>query len=137
MKVKQKITKLILATMPGMLLSASFLTIATPTISLALEKCGGVETAIIKCDQNNQNPDLESNGLWGLLLIAINVLTAGVAIAAIGGIVYGSVLYASAANNSGQVQKAREIITNVVIGIVAYVGMFALLQFIIPGGVFT
>lgn len=92
-----------------------------------------------KC-KNNVEPatqNLSQNGVWGLLLLAINILTAGVGIAAIGGIVYGSILYTSAGGSPEQVKKAVGIITNVVIGIVAYALMFGLLNFLIPGGVFN
>jgi hypothetical protein len=81
--------------------------------------------------------DLTSTGLWGVLLMAINILTAGIGVAAVGGIVYGAVLYTSAGGAADQVKKARGIITNVVIGLVAYALMFSLLNFLIPGGLFN
>lgn len=98
--------------------------------------CGGAETSIIKCDADNSG-SIENNGVWALLLMAINILTAGIGIAAIGGIIYGSILYTTAGDNDSQVKSAKEIIRNVIIGIIAYVAMYALLQFIIPGGVFS
>jgi hypothetical protein len=70
-------------------------------------------------------------------LLAINILTAGVGVAAVGGIVYGAVLYTSAGGSQEQVKKAVGIITNVVIGVVAYALMFSVLNFIIPGGLFN
>ena len=78
----------------------------------------------------------ESTGVFGILVLAINILTAGVGVAAIGGIVYGSILYTSAGGSPEQVKKAMGIITNVVIGVIAYALMFSLLNFIIPGGLF-
>lgn len=98
--------------------------------------CGGVETAIIKCDADNSG-DLEDNGVWGLLIIVLNVLTAGVGILAVGGIVYGAILYTTAEDKADQVKKATDIITNVVIGLVFYALMWAGLNFIVPGGVFA
>lgn len=98
--------------------------------------CGGVKTAIIKCSQDNTG-DVENNGIWGLLLIIVNILTAGVGIVAVGGIVYGSVLYTTAEDKADQVKKATDIITNVVIGLVAFALMWAGLNFIVPGGVFN
>ena len=98
--------------------------------------CGGVETAIIKCNENNQSGDIEDNGVWGLLLITLNIMTAGVGILAVGGIVYASILYTTAEDNSSQTKKAIDIITNVVIGLVAYALMWAGLNFLIPGGIF-
>jgi hypothetical protein len=63
-------------------------------------------------------------------------MAAGVGVLALAGIVYGSVLYTSAGGNQEQVKKAMGIFTNVVIGIVAYAGMWTLLNFLVPGGVF-
>jgi len=107
-----------------------------PSDTEAVDGCGGAQTSIIKCDADNSG-GLETNGVWALLLMAINILTAGIGIAAIGGVVYGSILYTTAGDNEAQVKQAKETIRNVVIGVVAYVAMFALLQFIIPGGIFS
>jgi hypothetical protein len=98
--------------------------------------CAGAETAIIKCDADNSG-GVETNGVWFLLLMVINILTAGIGIAAVGGIVYGSILYVASGADESRVKKAKEIIQNVVIGLIAYVAMYALLQFIIPGGIFS
>ena len=97
----------------------------------------GHNYGLCKNDVKPATGDLSSNGVWGLLLIAINILTAGVGIAAIGGIVSGSILYTSAGGSPEQVKKAMGIITNVVIGIIAYALMFSLLNFLIPGGLFN
>lgn len=99
--------------------------------------CGGTETAIIQCSQDNSDKnDIRDNGIWGILLIVLNALTACVGIAAVGGIVYGSILYTTAADSTEQTKKAIEIIRNVVIGLVAYGLMYIGLNFIIPGGIF-
>ena len=99
------------------------------------DDCGGVETAFIKCDAGNSGTT-EDNGIWALLLIALNILTAGVGILAVGGIVYGSILYTTAEDKADQVKKATDIITNVVIGLIMFGLMWAGLNFIVPGGVF-
>ena len=99
--------------------------------------CGGVQTAIIKCDEKYDNKgDIETNGVWALLMLVLNILTAGVGIVAVGGIVYGAILYTTAEDKADQVKKATDIITNVVIGLIAFALMWALLNFIVPGGVF-
>lgn len=112
----------------------SVLSFAQP--AFAAEKCGGVDTAIIKCG-GNKGGDLEDSGLWGLLMLVINIMTAGVGVLALAGFVYGAILYTSAGGNPEQVKKARTIFANVVIGVVAFGGMFTLLNFIVPGGVFN
>ena len=91
-----------------------------------------------KCkDGSTPDTSTDQNGIWGILFLVINILTAGIGVVAVGGIVYGSILYASAGGSADQVKKARTIIINVVIGIVAYALMYALLNFIVPGGVFN
>lgn len=108
-------------------------TVATPVLAA---NCGGAQTAIISCPQTSQGPDARNSGVWGVLLIALNILTAGVGIAAVGGIVYGAILYTSAGDSTEQTKKALEIIRNVVIGLIAYGLMYLVLNFLIPGGIF-
>lgn len=129
MKLKQKITFTLVAL--G-LVTVGLL--STPTVQA--EKCGDVETAIIKCGKVN-NKKAETSGVWQILIIALQIMTAGVGILAVGGIVYGSVLYTTAGDKAEQTKKAINIITNVVIGIVGYGLMYVLLNFLIPGGIFT
>ena len=100
------------------------------------ETCGGVQTALVHCDQPGGTDKIEDTGVWGILLMVINILTAGVGVVALGGLVYGAILYTSAGGKPEQVKKAYTIFTDVVIGIVAFAAMWALLNFIIPGGVF-
>jgi len=83
------------------------------------------------------NKNTATSGIWGLLLYAINILTAGIGIAAVGGVLYGSILYTTASGNPEQTKKAKVTIVNVVIGLVAYALMYSFLNFIIPGGLFT
>lgn len=99
--------------------------------------CGGVPTSILSCDSPGGEGSVEDSGLWGILILIINIMSAGVGIAAVGGVVYGSVLYTTARGNLDQVKKARVIIANTVVGIVAYVLMFAFLNYMIPGGLFS
>ncbi len=101
-------------------------------------ECGGVQTALIECDQKggaSSNP--EDSGLWGVLILVINIMTAGVGVLAVVGFVYGGILYITSGGSPEQVKKARTVFTNVVIGVIAFGGMFAILNFIIPGGVFN
>ena len=78
----------------------------------------------------------ESWKIEDILNMILLVVTTGVGIAAVGAIVYAGVLYITARDNAGQVSKAKTMIMNTVIGVVAYVLMWAFLQWIIPGGVF-
>ena len=99
--------------------------------------CGGVRTSIIGGNLCGDNSDTENGTIYKLLIGALNILTAGIGIAAVGGIAYGALLYTTAESKPEQTKKAISIITNVVIGIAAYALMFVLLNFLIPGGIFT
>src|SRR5665648_119553 len=112
--------------------------ILTPVTAHADSSCG-VETAIIHCPDkvDNESNKIEKNGVWALLLIVLNILTAGIGIVAIGGIVYGSILYASAGDKADQIKKASGVITNVIVGLIGYALLFSLVQYLIPGGVFN
>jgi amino acid transporter len=64
-------------------------------------------------------------------------MTGGIGILAVGGIVYAAILYSSSSQSADQTKKAKDIIRDVVIGIIAYASMYLLLNFLIPGGIFT
>lgn len=101
--------------------------------------CGKVNTSIIGkeiCGNETDNSSAENSTVWLLLMAALQILTAGIGIAAVGGIVYGALLYSTAEDKPDQTKKAISIITNVVIGLVLYGLMYVLLNFLIPGGIF-
>lgn len=89
------------------------------------------------CKNGSAAESIGNNGVWGILKLTIQVMTAGVGILAVGGIIYGSILYTSAGGSAEQVKKAVSIITNVVVGILAYIFMFAIINFLIPGGLLS
>lgn len=136
MSVTQKIVNIasIMAVMIGLFSPLPVFADCTP--SKDSQCCGKAETSLINCS-NNPGTDVQSNPIWSILLIIINIMTAGVGILAVAGITYGAVLYTTAEDKANQVRQAIDIITNVVIGLVAFALMWALLNFIIPGGVFT
>ncbi len=70
-----------------------------------------------------------------ILNMILVVVTTGVGIAAVGSIVFAGILYITARDNVVQVSKAKTMIMNTVIGIIAYILMWAFLEWIIPGGV--
>jgi hypothetical protein len=141
MNIKQKMQNIIIM----LTLLFGVAVVAMPTATYATcsgsTQCNnscGVDTAIIKCNPNSvTNKGLQSSGVWALLLMAINILTGLIVVAAIGGLVYAAILYTSSGGNADQTKKAIEFIRNVIIGIVAYAVMFAALNFIIPGGLFN
>ena len=98
--------------------------------------CNGVKTSIIGGDLcGTDESQTETSTIYRLLIGVLNILTAGVGIAAVGGVAYGALLYTTAENKPEQTKKAIGVITNVVIGLVAYAFMYILLNFLIPGGI--
>jgi len=138
MKIKQTMYNMVLGGILAISVIAAAALFPLDQVSAAGNKGCEVDTAIISCDNvNTDGSGVQNTGLWSLLLTTINILTAGVGVLALAGIIYGAILYTSAGGSPEQVKKARTVFTNVVIGVVAFAGMFALLNFIVPGGVFN
>jgi hypothetical protein len=70
-------------------------------------------------------------------MTVLNWLTIGVAIAVIGGIIYGAILYTTSGGNKTQSQKAIGVIRSSVLALILYFGMWASLNFLVPGGIFN
>lgn len=80
---------------------------------------------------------LEQSGAWLLLIYAVNILTVLVGVVAVAMIAFASFLYTTASGNAEQTKKAIDMIRNVVISLVIYALMWALLNWLVPGGVFA
>lgn len=134
MNIKQKIILIL-----GLVLGTS-LWLSAPVAQAAGNNNCGVDTSIITCPKdtnNDKNADVTKNATWALLIMGLNILTAGIGIAAVGAIVFASILYTSAADNAAQLQKAKDIIKNTVIGLIAYGFMYLIINYITPGGLFN
>ena len=81
--------------------------------------------------------DVEKDGgnIFKILNTILTVLTFGVGIAGTLGIVISGVQYLTAKDNEQQVVKAKSRLINIAIGLAAYAMMWALLQWLIPGGI--
>jgi hypothetical protein len=136
MKIKQKIVAFLFVAVASLGVSAAALSPVQ-----AQQKCGEVDTSIIGGDVcngvNEKSGNAEDSAAWKILLLVLNIMTAGVGILAVGGIVYGAILYTTSSDSQEQTKKAKDVIRNVVIGILAYAGMYLLLNFLIPGGIFA
>ena len=65
----------------------------------------------------------------------VKVLTALVGISAVISIIVAGIQYSSSADDPGTVTKAKQRVFNVVIGLLAYIFLIALLNYLIPGGI--
>lgn len=91
---------------------------------------------------NNASADYDAeaavkdNPIYQLLLTFINFLTAGVGLVVTTLVVVGGLQYMTAGGNPQKTQAAIVRISNALIGLVLYIFMFAILQWLIPGGLF-
>lgn len=102
--------------------------------SVGAEKCQATakspeyETFILPC------PKTGEDGVTMILNIVKDIFSVLVAIAAVGGIIYGSILYTTAGGSSENTKKGMTIIKDTIIGVIVYVLMYVLLDFVLPGG---
>ena len=66
----------------------------------------------------------------------ILLLSAMVGVFAVISIIVAGIQYSSSADDPGKVSKAKQRIFNTLIGLIAYIFLFAFLQYLVPGGMF-
>jgi hypothetical protein len=69
-----------------------------------------------------------------ILQIGINVLAAAVGVIAVIMLIIGGIQYSSSNGNPQAVTAAKQRIINVLMGLVAFIFLYAFLQWLIPGG---
>lgn len=119
------------------LILAAGVVVTTTTAPVALAAGQGCAILPIDCNASGQatNGDVSKTGVFQILVWVINILTVGVGMVAVGVVVYAGILYTSAGGSNEQVAKAKSMITNMVIGVIAYALMYFALNWLIPGGV--
>lgn len=115
-------------------------TVAAPPPSRAAAQsgtnsCGDVDTAFLSC-RVPAVLGISGTGLGALLGIIINIMALGVGVVAVGALVYAGIAYASSRDDEAQVKKAKTMIKNTIIGLSLFGAMYAVVQFLVPGGVF-
>lgn len=80
---------------------------------------------------------LSNNPIMQWTLYFINLLSLLVLVGATAMMVFAGIEYMSAADNPQRVQSAKKKIFGVILGLIAYFFMFAFLQWLVPGGIFT
>lgn len=89
--------------------------------------CDEVETNLIGC------PD-DGNAIGHIISMVLTVLTVGMGVAATVGMVIVGTKYMMARENEDQVRLAKKRFTEIVLGLAIWAVFFAVVQFIIPGG---
>ena len=87
-------------------------------------------TSVIECQGEGEA------AIIGVIADVIWAFTGGVGLAAVGAIIYGGILYGASGDSPENIKKAKQIWMNTFIGILMFIFMVAVFNFIIPGGVF-
>lgn len=75
----------------------------------------------------------EGGGVICILKLVLNVMTYGIGVLAVVGIVLSGIQYITSQGDPGKMAKAKNRIIQVVIGLVIYAVMYAALVFLVPG----
>lgn len=74
----------------------------------------------------------DSNGIQCILVLVVEIMSVGVGILGVIGISVSGIQYLTAGGNEEQTRKAKRRIFEIVIGIAAYVVIYALLKWLLP-----
>lgn len=88
--------------------------------------CGGVPTAIIKCDSGSE----KGKSIKEILQNVVNFLSVGIGILGTIGVTVVGIQYLTAGGNEEQTRKAKRRMLEIVIGLVAYFLMFGILNWL-------
>ena len=119
--------------------------ISTPAAAQAAANCGtdkknGVRTSFdfgCPADTNANSKELAKNPIYIVLLFVINTMAVGVGVVVAGSIIWQSIQYSAANGSPDKVKSARNGIVNAIIALFLFFFMYAILNFIIPGGIFS
>ena len=135
----KKISAAILGPVLAIALVLGFTAPASAQTDQKTVKCGNDQVAIgVSINGNNcvdKGTTVENNVIFVWLSSIIKFLTVGVGIAATGGVVFGGFLYLTAQGNASKTQKGIATIINALIGILMYALAFAIINFLVPGGI--
>jgi hypothetical protein len=98
--------------------------------------CQGGGLSIPSCQGTGvYTGDTQHNPIVLWMVFFINTISAVIGLGAILMIIVAGIQYSSAGDNAATVQAAKKKITNVFIGLAVYISFYALMNWIIPGGV--
>lgn len=95
------------------------------------------------CRDDAANPDLDCNKDDGCSIIKkyvnplINLLSMAFGLIIVISLIIGGIQYTASTGDPQKVTEAKKRIVNTIIALVAYLFLFAFLQFLIPGGIFN
>lgn len=92
----------------------------------AADQNAGVDTAILTtCGQ-------DSDGVGCILRLVVDIMSIGIGILGVIGITVVGIQYLTAGGDEGKTRKAKQRMFEIVIGLVAYVVIYAALRWLLP-----
>lgn len=105
----------------------AFSTFTAPVFAADKSSNSGTETAILTtCGQ-------DSDGVGCILKLVVDIMSIGIGILGVIGITVVGVQYLTAGGDEGKVKKSKQRMLEIVIGLVAYVVIYAALRWLLPG----
>jgi hypothetical protein len=89
-----------------------------------------------RCDSNDPDTCIQDNPIIKWLNILINLVAGIVGVGAVLMVIWAGIQYTTARDNAQAIAEAKQKIINVVIGIAAFMFLYAFLNWLVPGGVF-
>ena len=99
-------------------------------------KNGCVNTSILGengCSCKNGETAKEGEGIMNILLLIADILSIGIGILGVIGISIVGVQYLTAGGNEEKTRKAKRRMFEIILGLAAYVVIYSLLKFLLPG----
>lgn len=104
------------------------------------DKAAGCQDAKVDPSDKNPNPNLKkclaANPIITMINNAINFLAIGVGVVVIIMVIVGGIQYASSGGNPNTVMEAKKKFANAALALLAFVFLYAFLQWLVPGGMF-
>ena len=130
--MKKLLLGLVAVVMGGMMVAAPVMAACSDD-----QKANGcVDTAVLGengCSCKNGETAENGKGVIRILKLVVEIMTVGVGILGVLGITIVGIQYLTAGGNEEQVRKSKRRLLEIVIGLLAYVLIYALLQWLIPG----
>lgn len=98
-----------------------------PEVCLGLPVMGG-----INCVSNSKS---SGGAIVGYLRLALKLLSGAVAVVVLVMIVFAGVQYIASLGDPGRIKSAKDRLQNAIIALVLFLSMYAILTFIVPGGI--
>lgn len=117
---------------PIISLLATLFIFTTPVMGAKVE-CSILPQSI--CDAADSK-DQNNNGIMMILKWVIRTLTALIGVVAVGMFIFAGVIYSSASGDSSKVSKAKNLMFETILGLLLYMTMFFIINWLVPGGVF-